>query len=192
MGRESANYWLTLTSQAHDAVAHALAQSEAELLAFDEDRLDYCLRDPYRYWIDVRIHRRPQPRLEIRIALTNDTWSFREPLQRALSPLPPGTAGLPLVDDDGETVAITGEERWWYAVEQDYGRRRDEFVAVVGDFFAPVSTDHVYRFLHHHRKSRDIAEAAAEQRQLEVDLLEGLWETSPPAGEEDELPQSGP
>ncbi|MDQ3677937.1 MAG: hypothetical protein M3401_14275 [Actinomycetota bacterium] len=189
MGRESANYWLALPSGAQDALARALERSDAELLDCDDDRLDFCLRDPNRYWVDLRIHRGPELRLEIRIALTNDAWSIREPLQRALEPLPPGVAGTPLLDDAGDIVAIAGEQRWWYAVEADYERRRDEFVAVVGDFFAPISTDHVYRFLHQARKSRDIAEAAAGQRQLEVEQLKGLWKTSPPAGEEDELPR---
>lgn len=188
MGRESASYWLELAPGARDALAQTLERSDAELLGCEADRLDYCLRDPSRYWVDLRIHSRPGLRLEIRIALTNDTWSIREPLQRALTPLPAGTEGQPLRDDDGEVVAIAGAERWWYAVEDHYGRRRDEFVAVVGDFFAAISADHVYTYLHHARKSRDIAEAAAERRELEVEMLEQLWANSPPPGADDAPP----
>lgn len=70
-------------------------------------------------------------------------------------------------------------------MEEDYGRRRDEFVAAVGDLFAPISADHVYSYLHHTRKSRDIAQDASERRQLEVEMLEQLWAKSPPPGEDD-------
>jgi hypothetical protein len=189
MGRESVSYWLTLPSGGQDAVLQALGQSSAEPLGCEADRIDYCLQDPSRYWIDVRVHLRPGLRLEIRIALTNDTWSIREPLQRALTPLPAGIEGRPLLDDNGETVAIAGDERWWYALEDHYGRRRDDFVAVVGDLFAPISTDLVYTYLHQARKALDVAEVAAEQRELEVDLLEKLWAISPPPGEADEPPR---
>jgi hypothetical protein len=188
MGRESASYWLALPSGTQEDVLHALACSGAEPLGCEIDRVDYCLQDPNRYWIDLRVHCRPGLRLEIRIALTNDTWAIRAPLERALTPLPPGAEGQPLLDDGGETVAIVGAERWWYALEDDYGRRRDEFVAVVGDLFAPISTDLVYTYLHQARKALDVAESAAERRELEVDLLEKLWETSPPPGEADEPP----
>jgi hypothetical protein len=189
MGRESANYWLVLPADAQDDVLRTLERSGAELMHRDDERVDYCLRDPHRYWIDVRIHRRPGLRLEIRIALTNDTWAIREPLQRALTPLPDEVEGEPVLDADGNTVAIAGDERWWYAVEEDYGRRRDEFVAVVGDFFAPISTEHVYTYLHHARKQRNLTEANQEQREMEVEFLERLWEISPPPGDEDEPPE---
>lgn len=189
MGRESASYWLALPPHAQAAVVRTLERSDAELLGYGVDRDDYCLHDPDRYWIDVRIHRRPGHRLEIRIALTNDTWAIREPLQRALTPLPAALEGQPLLDDDGETVAIAGEKRWWNVLEADYERRRDEFVAAVGDFCAPISTDHVYTFLHQARKRRDVAEAAEEQRDMEVELLYELWEISPPPGDDDELPR---
>jgi hypothetical protein len=195
MGRESANYWIALPSNATDEVACTLERSGAELLGDGIERLDYCLRDPNRYWIDVRIHRRPSLRLEIRIALTNDTWAIRVPIDQALTPLPASIAGEPVLDDDGETVAIAGEERWLYALEQDYGRCRDDFVARFGDFFAPISTDTVYTYIHQARKRRDVAEAAAEHREMEVELLEDLWDISPPPGEEDdalrEPPQRG-
>ncbi|MDX6691318.1 MAG: hypothetical protein QOG15_2775 [Solirubrobacteraceae bacterium] len=192
MGRESANYWVALPSDAEPGVARALEQSGAELLADGVERLDYCLRDPNRYWIDLRIHRRPSLRLEIRIALTNDTWAIRVPIDHALTPLPPEIDGEPVLDDDGETVAVAGEERWLYALEQDYGRLRDEFVARFGDFFAPIPTDSVYTFIHQARKRRDVSEALAEQREMEVELLEDLWEISPPAGEEDDALREPP
>jgi len=34
------------------------------------------------------VHRAPEPLLEIRIALTNDEWSIRAPLEEALGALP--------------------------------------------------------------------------------------------------------
>lgn len=188
MGRESVSYWLALPAEAQEPLMRTLERSDAEPLGCDASRLDYCLRDPNRYWIDVRIHRRPGLRLEIRIALTNDTWSIREPLQRALTPLPPEVEGLPLLDDGGDTVAIVGAERWWYDLEEDYGHRRDDLVAAVGELFAPISTDHVYTYLHQARKGLDVAESAAERRELEVEMLEELWRISPPAGESDEPP----
>jgi hypothetical protein len=186
MGRESANYWLALASGAQDEIALMLDRSDADLLGDTADRIDYCLRDPNRYWIDVRIHQLPVARLEIRIALTNDTWSIREPLARALKPLPPSMLGQPVLDEDGETVAIAGDERWWYAIEQDYGSRRDEFVARFGDFFAPISADTVFTFLHQTRKRHDVMDAAAERREMEIERLEDLWEVSPPPGDEDD------
>lgn len=179
MERESVTYWLALPAQAQEPLMRTLERSDAEPLGCEADRLDYCLRDPNRYWIDVRIHRRPGLRLEIRIPLTNDTWSIREPLQRALEPLAPGLAGLVLLDDAGDTVAIAGDERWWYDLEEDYGHRRDDFVAAVGDLFAPVSTEHVYTYLHEARKALDVAEFDAVRRELEVEMLNELWEISP-------------
>jgi hypothetical protein len=186
MGRESTSYWLALGADAYDAFARTLERSEAELLGEETHRVDYCLRDPNRYWIDIRLHRRPGLRVEIRIALTNDTWAIREPLQRALTPLPEQADGEPLLDEAGDVVAITGEERWWYDLEEDYGHRRDDFVAAVGDFFAPIAADQVYTFLHHARKRRNMQQDAAEKREMEVELLHQLWEISPPAGEEDD------
>ncbi len=105
MGRESASYWLAFPAGAEDALVATLSAAGAELLCFDDSRLDFCLRDPVRYWIDVRIHRVPESRLEIRIALTNDAWSIREPLQRALTPLPEALEGQPLLDDEDNEIA---------------------------------------------------------------------------------------
>ena len=50
---------------------------------------------PHRYWIDLRLHRAPEPLLEMRIALTNDEWSIRVPLEDALTALPAGRGAEP-------------------------------------------------------------------------------------------------
>lgn len=178
MGRESASYWLAFPAEAEDAVVATLSRAGAQLLCFEVARLDYCLCDPARYWIDLRIHRAPESRLEIRIALTNDAWSVREPLQRALTPLPEALEGEPLRDDEGDEVAVAGEERWCYELEADYDRRRAEFVAMFGDFTAALSAEQVYAYIHQARKHRDVVEAAQERRELE--MLEEIWDESPP------------
>lgn len=180
MGRESASYWLALPAQAEDALVAALSRAGAQLLCFGAARLDYCLLDPGRYWIDLRVHRDPESCLEIRIALTNDAWSIREPLQRALTPLPEALEGEALRDDEGNDVAVAGEARWCYALEADYDRRRAEFVARFGDFAAAIGTEQVYTFIHQARKRHDVIDAEHERRELELEMLEGLWEESPP------------
>ena len=182
MGREAASYWLAFPAQAEDAVAAAFARAGAELLCWEDARLDYCLYDPGRYWIDLRIHRDPESRVEIRVALTNDAWAIRAPLQRALTPLPEALEGAPLRDDEDNHVAVAGEERWCYALEADYDRRRAEFVARFGDFTAAIGTEHVYAFIHQARKRRDVSDAEQERRELELELLERIWEQSPLPG----------
>jgi hypothetical protein len=184
MRRESANYSLAVPRGAEVPLLETLYRSGAEQLRADDDFLDYCLRDRARYWIDLRIHRRPQQRLELRIALTNDTWSIRVPLQRALTPLPESMVGQPVLDDRGARVTVAGGERWWYAIEEDYGRLRDEFISVFGDITAPISVDHVYLYVHHERRRRDAVEAAWEWRAVEIDMLERIWEEDPPPPEE--------
>lgn len=179
MGRESASYWLAIPAQAEDAVAAAFARAGAELLRCEDARLDYCLYEPDRYWIDLRIHRDPESRVEIRIALTNDAWTIRAPLQRALTPLPEALEGAALRDDEDNDIAVAGEERWCYALEADYDARRAEFVARFGDFTAAIGTEQVYTFIHQTRKRHDVIDAEQERRELEIELLEGLWEQSP-------------
>src|SRR5687767_7433714 len=84
MGRESASYELALSAPDVEALVRHLCAAGAERRHASEERIDLCLHDPYRYWIDLRIHGGAPPMLEIRVALTNDTWSLRAPLERVL------------------------------------------------------------------------------------------------------------
>jgi hypothetical protein len=182
MGRESASYRLALTRPDAEALARELAVAGLECRRDDDLRVDFVLRDPHRYWIDVRVHRRPQPCVEFRIALTNDTWAIRGPLERVLTPLPPALAGVVLRDDAGRDVATAGAEGWWLALEDDYGRRRDDFVARVGDYSAPLSADHVYMYLHQTRWNQDNDDELAWHREREIARLEEAWDPRSPAG----------
>nr|MBA3748256.1 hypothetical protein [Solirubrobacterales bacterium] len=87
MGRESASYYLTLPPELEDAVLVALCEGGAEPVTSGHTWIELRVRDPHRYWIDMRVHRAPEPLLEIRIALTNDEWSIRAPLEEALGAL---------------------------------------------------------------------------------------------------------
>jgi hypothetical protein len=181
MGRESATWELALSAPAARAVVEHLDASGLERARGDEDadgggcRNDFLLRDQFRYWIDLRIHHRP-PRLEIRIALTNDTWAIRAPLERALTPLLDVLGGEPLCDADANEIAIAGAEGWSLALEDDYGRRRDEFVKRVGDYTAPISADHVYMYLHQTRWNEDNDAELAWHREREIARMEESWE----------------
>jgi len=62
---------------------------------------------------------------------------------RARGPPGAGAVGTSHGAQGADVIAIAGEEGWWLALEDDYGRRRDEFVARVGDYCAPLSADHV-------------------------------------------------
>jgi hypothetical protein len=177
MGRESATYLLALSPGDAAALARTFDAAGLERARAGDERIDYRLRDPHRYWIDLRVHRLPQPRLEIRIALTNDTWSIRGPLERLLTPLPPGLARAPVRDADGHEVAIAGAQGWWLELEAHYGRCRDEFVARVGDHSAPLSADHVYMYLHQTRWNQDNDDELAWHRERELSRLEALWDT---------------
>ncbi|HEV7805865.1 MAG TPA: hypothetical protein VGO80_08605 [Solirubrobacteraceae bacterium] len=179
MGRESASYRLALTQPDAEALARLLDAAGLQRRRVDDERVDFVLRDPHRYWIDLRVHRRPQPGVEIRIALTNDTWAIRGPLERVLTPLPPALQGVVLRDDAGHEVAIAGTDGWWLALEDDYGRRRDEFVARVGDYTAPLSADHVYMYLHQTRWNQDNDDELAWHRERELSRLEAAWEDEP-------------
>jgi hypothetical protein len=176
MGRESASYLLALPAQVVEALARCFAEAGAEPRHAGDERIDYCLHDPYRYWIDLRIHLGPRPILEIRIALTNDPWSLRGPLERALTPLPEALAGTPLCDGDGSELSLAGDERWLVALEDDYGRRRDEFVRRVGDYTAPLSAEHVYLYLHQTRWRQDNDDELAWHREREIARLEESWD----------------
>ena len=187
MGSESASYELALAPGGVDALVRHFVAAAVQPRRAGEARIDLCLHDPYRYWIDLRIHLGPQPVLEIRVALTNDPWSLRAPLERVLTPLPPGIqSGTPLRDGDGNPLSIAGEDRWLVAFEDDYGRRRDEFVARVGDFTAPLAAEHVYLYLHQTRWRQDDDDELAWHREREIARLEEAWEDDdapePPTG----------
>ncbi len=174
-GRESASYELALTAADAETVARRLEDAGVECWRNDDLRVDFVLRDEFRYWVDLRIHRGARTRLEIRIALTNDTWSIRAPLERALTPLPPELEGTAMCDRAGKVFAIAGEEGWLMALQDDYERRRDEFVARVGDYTAPLSADHVYMYLHQTRWNQDNDDELAWHREREIARLEQAW-----------------
>ena len=181
MGRESASYELALTASGAEAVARRLEEDACVECHRDDDlRIDYVLRDQHRYWVDLRVHRGARPRLEIRIALTNDTWSIRAPLERALTPLPPELAGMQMRDEHGNALAVAGEEGWLLALQDDYERSRDAFVARVGDYTAPLSSDHVYMYLHQTRWNQDNDDELAWRREREIARIEEAW-TQPEA-----------
>jgi hypothetical protein len=183
MGRESASYLLALQPRAAESLAGRFDAAGVERLRADDLRIDFVLRDPYRYWIDLRIHAGPRPRLEIRIALTNDTWSLRGPLERALTPLPAELRGVALREgaaQDTGAVTVAGDDGWLLALEDDYARRRDDFVARVGDHTAPLSADHVYMYLHQTRWNQDNDDELAWHREREIARMEESWEAGLP------------
>jgi hypothetical protein len=186
MGRESASYFLPIEPEAADAVILALQEGGAEFVGSDYSWIDLRVRDPHRYWIDLRVHRGPEILIELRIALTNDEWSIRTPLEDALAALPPGAARRPLRDEDGNEFGAPAEDGWSRRLEEDFGRRRAEFVARVGDFTAPLSPDHVYMYIHQTRWNRDSDAELQWKREREISRIEHMWEDEP------ELPEHHP
>jgi hypothetical protein len=176
MGRESA-HWIVALSEADGRLVEARFE-ELGLQRAHEDgvRRDFLLRDPHRFWIDLRVHRRPVAQLEVRVALTNDTWALRAPLERALAPLGALLGGRAIRDEDGVEVTTFGAEGWSLALEDHYARLRDAFIARVGDFNAPISTDHVYMYVHQTRWNRDNDDELAWHREREIARLEESWE----------------
>ncbi len=187
MGRESASYFLTIPQALEDGVVAALKQGGAEPIGSDHTWIELRLRDPHRYWIDLRVHRASEPLLEIRIALTNDEWSIRVPLEDVFAALPPEAAQRPLRDEDGRELGPLGEDGWSLRLEEDYGRRRAEFVARVGDINAPIAADHVYMYLHQVGWRHDDDAELAWHREREISKIEQMWDGSDP-----ELPPGHP
>jgi hypothetical protein len=179
MGRESASYYLTVPPAGADGIVVALQEGGAELVGSDYSCIDLRVRDPNRYWIDLRLHRAPELLLEVRIALTNDEWSIRAPLENAFTTLPSAAALAPLRDEDGNELGRPAQAGWSRALEQDYGRRRADFVERVGDFTAPLSADHVYMYIHQTRSKRDDETELEWQRQREISKIEEMWEGEP-------------
>jgi len=193
MGRESASYFLPIEPAAADAVIVALQEGGAELVGSDYSWIDLRVRDPHRYWIDLRVHRGPELLLELRIALTNDEWSIRTPVENALTALPPGAARRPLRDEEGNELGAPAEDGWSRRLEEDFGRRRAEFVERVGDFTAPLSPDHVYMYIHQTRTKRDDDAELEWSREREISRIEQMWDGKPqlPEGHPDNLPDDG-
>ncbi len=193
MGRESTSYYLTLAPGLEDAVIAALQAGGAEFGGVDHTWIELRVRDPHRYWIDLRVHRAAEPLLEIRIALTNDEWSIRAPLEYALGALPAGAARRSLRDEDGGELGAPAQDGWSLRLEEDYGRRRAEFVARVGDYTAPLSADHVYMYVHQTGWQRDTDAALAWRRDREISKIERMWEGDPqlPEDHPDNLPGDG-
>jgi hypothetical protein len=176
MGRESASYFLSLAPEHEDAVVLALREGGAESGDSGHTWIELRVRDPDRYWIDLRLHRGPEPLLEIRIALCNDEWSIRGPLEDALTALPAAAARRPLRDEDGVELGVPAEDGWSRRLEQDYGRRRAAFVERVGDFTAPISADHVYMYVHQTRWNRDNDAELTWAYEREVNMIEQMWD----------------
>jgi hypothetical protein len=179
MGRESASYYLTLPPALEDAVLEALREGGAENVGAAHTWIELRLRDPNRYWIDLRVHRATEPLLEIRIALTNDEWSIRAPLEAAFTALPAGAAQRPLRDEDGGEIGAPADAGWSLRLEEDFGRRRAEFVGRVGDINAPISADHVYMYIHQTGMRRDDDLELEWQRQREISKIEKMWDGDP-------------
>ncbi len=184
MGREAATYEIALSADDAAAVVRRLDAAGVEQLGADAERIDFVVRDPNRYWIDLRLHHAGDRRLEIRIALTNDTWSIRAPLESLLTPLPPELAGKSVRDHEGGDVAIAGADRWWLEIESDYERRRDDFVKRIGDFIAPISADHVYMYVHQTRWNLDNDDELAWHREREMAQMQEMWESGEAEGPE--------
>lgn len=186
MGRESASYYLSVPPELEEAVIVALREGGAEPIGAQHTWIELRVRDPHRYWIDLRVHRAPEPLLEIRIALTNDEWSIRAPLEAAFTALPPGAAQRPLRDEDGGELGAPADEGWSLRLEEDYGRRRAEFTSRVGDINAPISADHVYMYIHQTGMRRDDDLELEWHREREIAKIEQMWEGEP------ELPAEHP
>ena len=193
MGRESASYYMTLAPELEDAVLVALREGGAEAIGAEHTWIELRLRDPHRYWIDLRVHRAPEPLLEIRIALTNDEWSIRAPLEAAFTALPAGAAQRPLRDEDGDELGAPAQDDWSLQLEADYGRRRAEFVERVGDINAPISADHVYMYIHQTGMRRDDDLELEWQREREIIKIEAMWMGEPeiPPGHPEHPGQAG-
>ena len=187
MGQESANYFLKLAAGSESHAVRALRDAGAEPVRSRTDaRADLVLRDLHRYWIDLRIHRGPELALEVRIALTNDEWVIRTPLERTLPAVADCIDGPALLRaEDGDVVASLDDERWSLEVEQHYGELRAAFVARVGDYSAPISADHVYAYLHQAGWNRHNNADLARRREREITRMEAMWDPPVAQGEPD-------
>ena len=179
MGRESASYFLPIPRESAEGVVPALREGGAQLVGSGHSWIDLRVSDPDRYWIDLRLHRGPELLLEVRIALTNDEWSIRGPLEAALASLPPAAAREQLRDEDGHGLGTPAEAGWSLRLEEDYGRRRAEFVKRIGDYTAPISADHVYMWIHQTRTRRFDERDLEWRRDAEISRMERMMEGKP-------------
>jgi hypothetical protein len=186
MGQESASYFLSLDPDLEDAVLVALREGGAQGGPPDGTWIDLRVRDEHRYWIDLRLHRGPRALLEVRIALTNDEWSIRAPLEEAFTALPAAARQIPLTDEDGGALGTLADDDWSLRVEADFSRRRADFVERVGDFTAPISADHVYMYVHQTRRRRDDDAELTWRRDREIARIEQMWD--PPVAEPELAP----
>jgi hypothetical protein len=192
MGQESASYFLRLAPGLERAVVAALHEGGAEDAAeSDHAWIDLRLRDEHRYWIDLRVHHGAESLLEIRIALTNDEWSIRAPLEAALRGLPAEAAQRVLHDEDGAELGPPAQAGWSRRLEQNYVDRRARFVERIGEFTAPISADHVYMYIHQTRWNRDNDAELAWHREREIAQMEQMWDP-PEAEAEPESPPGHP
>ena len=84
------------------------------------------------------------------------------------------------------TASRSRSRRRWL-VAGDRGRlrrRRDEFIARVGDYNAPLSADHVYMYLHQTRWNEDNDTELAWHREREIARMEASWDAEPPSSDE--------
>lgn len=176
MGQESASYFLRFAPELDGAVIETLREAGAEDGERDQPWFGLRLRNPYRYWIDLRIHPGDESLLEIRVALCNDEWSIRGPLEAAFIGLPAGAARRPLHDEDGNELGSPAEKGWSLRLEDDFGRRRAGFIERLGEFTAPISADHVYMYIHQTRWNRDNDAELEWHRQREISRIEEMWD----------------
>jgi hypothetical protein len=180
MGRESASYFMTIPPESADGVVVALQEGGAELVGSGYSTIDLRVCDPNRYWVDLRLHRTAEVLLELRIALTNDEWSIRVPIEDVLAALPPAAARVRLRDEDGGEIGAPAEPGWSLRLEEDFGRRRAEFVKRVGgDVTAPISADHVYMWIHQTRTKRFDERDLEWRRDVEISRMERMMEGEP-------------
>jgi hypothetical protein len=181
VGQESTSYFLPVDPVLEADVVAALRDGGAETGPPHDAWVGLRLFSPHRYWIDLRLRRAPTTELEVRIALTNDDWSIRGPLERAFAGLPAAVAAGQLRDCDGTELGAPAEKGWSMRLEDDYRARRADFIARVGEVTAPISADHVYLFVHQTGTWRDDDLALQWQREREISRIEQMWD--PPGAE---------
>ncbi len=193
MGREAASYFLAIPPDSADGVVVALQEGGAQLVGLGHSWIDLRVCDPNRYWVDLRLHRSPQVLLELRIALTNDEWAIRAPVEDALTALPQGAARGQLRAEDGTELGAPTDDGWSLRLEEDFGRRRADFVERVGDVNAPISADHVYMYIHQAGMRRDDDAELDWQREREIARIEEMWEGEPrlPADHPENIERGG-
>lgn len=190
MGQESASYFLPVAPEFVAPVVAALGDCGAEAGPPEDGWLDMRLHAAHRYWIDLRLHRPPKSLLEVRIALTNDDWSIRAPIERAFAALPAAVADGLVCDENGAGLGSpAAADGWSMRLEDDYRARRMRFVERVGEWTAPISADHVYLYVHQAGWHRDTDRAIEWHRQAEISRIEEMYD---PPSHKPQLPRHHP